>query len=221
MINMRYNPFGEKTIQELEASDLVVLRAVREGWYVEYKSETVSTQSIAKSLAAFANHYGGWVFYGVKGRRDSGAESFPGVADGDLSAFIQNIRNAAKDAVNPPPYYEHVILNGPCTAIDLPADRSVVALAVPSGPDTPYVHANGRIYRRIADASDPRAETDRLALDQLWQRGQAARSKLAEFLDQEPILSKGEDEVCFIQHRVFAFLARTSIQCLAAMSDAR
>ncbi len=55
-----YSPF-EKNIIDLEAIDLVTLKDVAEGWYVEYKSETSSATPIAKSISAFANTYGGIV----------------------------------------------------------------------------------------------------------------------------------------------------------------
>ena len=59
-----YNPFG-KIIREIDTGDLSTLRDVSEGWYVEYKSEVPDAPSIAKSISALANTYGGWIFYGI------------------------------------------------------------------------------------------------------------------------------------------------------------
>ena len=64
MINLLFNPF-DSAFDEFQPADLGKLLTVAEGWYIEYKGGLVSTKSIAKSLAAFANHYGGWIFYGV------------------------------------------------------------------------------------------------------------------------------------------------------------
>jgi hypothetical protein len=200
MIHIRYNPFGDKQFSELEGKDLEVLREVAEGWYVEYKA-TATPDSIAKSLAAFSNHYGGWVFYGVVEADDGSnkAGRFPGIASSDLPRFINQINDAAKNSVHPPPYYDYKVINGPCPEIGLSGDRHIIVVAVPDGPDTPYVHRNGRIYRRIGDSSDPKLENDRAVLDQLWRRSQAARNKLAEILGDEPLLSEGEsDNVSYI-----------------------
>ena len=194
-----FNPFS-KDIELVTATDLLVLKDVAEGWYIEYKSEAFDTKKIGKSLAAFANHYGGWIFYGVKGAKDGSnrAESFPGFEKHEVSLLIERIRNAAKDIINPSPYYEHKIVDGPCHEIGLNSDKSIVIVAIPSGIDTPYIHADGRIYRRIADSSDPKPETDRFTLDFLWQRGQRRRDKLTAFLEIIPILSGQDDETSFI-----------------------
>ena len=63
-MNHRYRPF-EKELFELSGDDLAGLRHVHEGWYVEYKSESIKPRDIAKSLASFANQLGGWLFVGV------------------------------------------------------------------------------------------------------------------------------------------------------------
>lgn len=199
MVNIPFNPF-DQDFEDLEAKDLLKLRDVAEGWYVEYKREVVNTKSIGKSLAAFANHYGGWIFFGIKGVTDGSnvAEAFPGLGGQEVSTLIESLRNAAKDVVNPSPYYEHIVLNGPCPEIELLDNRAIVAVTVPSGPDAPYIHSDGRIYRRVADASDPKPETDRFTLDYLWQRRQKAHERLTSFLEQEPLLSKGEEDLSFI-----------------------
>lgn len=38
---------------------------------------------------------------------------------------------------------------------------------IPWGADAPSVHREGRIYRRVGDGSEPKAENDRFVLDQL------------------------------------------------------
>jgi hypothetical protein len=58
----------------------------------------------------------------------------------------------------------------------------------------PYIHNNGRIYRRVADASEPTHETDRHVLDLLWQRSNGARDQWREIVTQKFIVSRGEDE---------------------------
>lgn len=199
MLRLSYNPF-QKNLEDIVADDLDQLRQVAEGWYVEYKGTVVSTRSIAKSLAAFANHYGGWILYGVEGARDGSnlASAFPGLDKTEMANLIENIRNAAKDLVNPSPYFEYKVVDGPCADIGLLSNRSIVVVAVPNGINTPYVHGDGRIYRRIADASDPKPENDRFILDQLWERKRKAEKALATLLKEKPITSKGEKDNSFM-----------------------
>ncbi|MCB0094138.1 MAG: ATP-binding protein [Caldilineaceae bacterium] len=199
MINLQYDPFLVE-FDNLEPRHLSVLTDVSEGWYVEYKRQSVSSRSIAKSISAFANHYGGWLFYGIVEANDGSnrAQEFPGLDVCELSVFLEQIRNAAKDSIHPSPYYEYKVLSGPCEAIGLPIERAIVVVAVPSGPDAPYVHSDGRIYRRVADSSDPKPETDRFILDQLWQRRQEANRRLSGLLSSEQILSQGEEDVSYL-----------------------
>jgi hypothetical protein len=205
MTKMSYNPF-QKPIDELETKDLAVLQEVTEGWYIEYKSILVQTKDIAKSIAAFANHYGGWLFYGVaevtnKSTKDKGkiAGSFPGIPTSEIPRFTDNLRNAVKDCLNPQPYYEYKVLDGPCSEIGLPDGQSVLVVLIPPGLNCPYVHSDGRIYRRVGDASDPKYETDRFILDQLWEKRRRAEEQFQTFINQEPELSKAEDNVSFMQ----------------------
>lgn len=199
MITIPYNPFKCELL-ELKTKDLIRLKSVAEGWYVEYKSDMVKSKNIAKSLAAFANHYGGWLFYGVAGATDGSnlAGSFSGIKSSEVPICLENIRNAAKDSISPCPYYDYKVLDGPSDEIGLSYDRSVIVVVIPSGPDAPYIHSDGRIYRRVADSSDPKPETDRFILDHLWQRRQRAHEKLKVFLEQRPELSKGEEETSFV-----------------------
>ena len=40
----------------------------------------------------------------------------------------------------------------------------MVVVEIPQSRAAPHVHKDGRIYRRVADASEPKPETDRLSL---------------------------------------------------------
>ena len=60
----QYSPF-DKSITDLQPSDLAVLKFVSEGWYVDYKRDLIDSGGMAKALSAFANTYGGWLFFGV------------------------------------------------------------------------------------------------------------------------------------------------------------
>jgi hypothetical protein len=196
---MRYNPF-EKEIAEIGCADLARLRSVAEGWYVEYKSQKVQVKNLAKSLSGFANQYGGWLLIGVEEAPDGSrvASAFPGVPAEDVSVIESALRDASRDCIRPSVFYEHRVVTGPAPEIGLPSGRSVIVVTVPMGVDAPYIHSDGRVYRRVSDSSAPVAEHDRHVLDSLWLRGEAARGRLVKLATRLPLVSKAEGENPFL-----------------------
>ena len=195
---MAFQPF-EHDLRDVQPQQLAILKETHEGWYVEYKSEFVRTRDIAKSISSFANQHGGWLFFGVLENSDTlQAASFPGIPKDELSSGIESLRNASKDLIRPSVYYEHRIFPGPIPALNMPNDRSIVAVRILRGADTPYVHNDGRIYQRVGDSSNPSPVHDRATFDLLAQRGREARETLKESLDRSFTISKGEDEMCYI-----------------------
>ena len=194
----RYTPF-EIELSDISPEDLATLKDVHEGWYVEYKSKLIEPRKIAKSLSSFANQLGGWIFFGVlEDGNFHVAESFPGILNSEVPSALESIRNASKDLINPEVFYNFRIFKGPIGALELPADRSIIVVQIPQGAECPYVHNDGRIYLRIADASDPEPETDRSRLDLLIERGNQARSRLTDLVTQIPEVSEGEENRSYI-----------------------
>lgn len=195
-----YNPFA-KSLDEVKGSDFSNLTSVSEGWHIEYKSQIPNVDSIAKSISSFANQYGGWLFYGVQGSRDGNnfASNFPGVLSRDLQKVQQRIRDAAAHRISTPPEFEQFNLTGPVKEIGLEDGRAIVIVAIPAGSNPPYVHSSGRIYRRVADASEPVPETDRAALDLMWERSQRSHNRLTDFLEQDLELSEAEKDTSYLR----------------------
>ncbi len=195
---MRYTPF-DKDLDELKPDDLVELRKVHEGWYVEYKSELITPRKIAKSLSSFANQLGGWVFFGVsEDRNEHVAQSFPGIPNSEVPDSLESIKNASKDLINPNVFFNTKVFKGPVESIGLREERSILVVQVPPGADCPYLHNDGRVYIRVADSSDPRPETDRSVIGLLVERGNQAKSRLAKRIVRSPVVSKGEEKQCYI-----------------------
>lgn len=225
----KYNPF-EKRIDEIKAADLAVLRTVSEGWYVEYKSIVPNASSIAKSISAFANTYGGWLFYGIaeKSKEEAVAGNFPGIARSELDASLQKIRQAIAHSVNPAPYFETKVIWGPMAGIGLKKDQGVICIRVPKGFASPYVHKSGVIYRRVGDGSEPKPENDRFILDQLWHRADDVRKHYQRWLKRDPEFSKSEKHQPYLRlfitpdlwgdHEVFAELDTDTVRSI--FSDA-
>jgi predicted HTH transcriptional regulator len=163
-----YNPF-DKTFDDVAPEDLAILSAVAEGWYVEYKQEVPNASAIAKSVTAFANTYGGWLFYGIaeKSKDDPVAGTYPGIAGEDADGVLQRIRQAVANHAQPSPFFRVKSLAGPVDSIGLPEGRCVIVGQVPWGPEAPYLHKDGRIYRRVGDGSEPKPENDRFILEHI------------------------------------------------------
>ena len=195
-----YSPFN-KRIEDLLPDDLDVLKEANEGWYIEYKSELVSATALAKAISAFANTYGGWLFLGVKeqSKTESAAGSFPGIAKQEMEGAIQRLRKSSTDHLNPTPYFKTKVLVGPCERIGLPQDRLVLAVEIPESNTAPHIHKDGRIYRRVADGSEPKHETDRFILDQLWSRADPIKKVTREWVEGDPEFTEGEREIPYFR----------------------
>lgn len=196
----RYSPF-DKAISDLSPADLASLKTVGESWYVEYKSELINSKSLAKSLSAFANTYGGWLFIGVKEQdnKDQINNKFPGISKQDVDCVLQRLRHSASDHLNPVPFFKTKVLTGPCSEIGLIEGTSVVVIEVPQSHTAPHIHKDGRIYRRVADGSEPKPEIDRFILDELWRRADPIREITRKWVEHDPEFSQTEEEIPYVR----------------------
>ncbi|MYC47485.1 MAG: ATP-binding protein [Chloroflexi bacterium] len=195
---MRYTPF-DVDLFEATGSHLAGLTEVSEGWYVDYKSQAIRPRELAKSLSSFANRYGGWLFLGVKENSSNHtAESFPGIPDADVASVVEQVRDAAKDIVQPAVSYFHHSVSGPLPEISLPEGRSIIIVQIPEGASPPYVHSDGRIYVRTGDSSTPAYANDRATIDLLHRKADEKRALLDDFVYRSPEVSKGEDGTTFL-----------------------
>lgn len=201
-----YSPFGGTPLKDVTTANLQALKEAREGWYVEYKRETPNANALAKSLSAFANTYGGWLFLGIEeaSKEDPVAGRFPGIAREDVDASLQRMRKSAADHLNPTPHFETVVLWGPKEEIALPEDRAVICALIPQSASAPHVHKSGQVYRRVADASEPRPETDRFILDQLWRRGDDVKRWHKEWYEKDPEFSDAEKKQPYMRIMLIA-----------------
>jgi hypothetical protein len=205
----------KKRIFELTASDLTILTTTAEGWFCEYKQQVPKPAPIAKSISSFANSYGGWLFYGVKANKSNRcAEELCGMPIAEVSQVETWIRQAVSGALSPAAYFDHKVIAGPLSELGLRADHAIIAVYVPQGVNAPYVHSSGKIYRRVADESDPKEETDRHFLDLLWNRSRSLRDELRDLITQEPPRQNPNDRRPLLKLMIFhdVWKARNS-QC--------
>lgn len=181
---MQYNPFS-KNLEEIESEDLAILEDIPEGWFIDYKREPVSLKKFAKSICAFSNQFGGWLFIGIdENEKDQTAEDFLGIKANKISDVLIQIRNAVSAHIQPTPNYKTKVINGPCKAINLKKNKAIIVVSIPKGIFPPYIHSRGKIYRRVGDESKP--ENDRYELDKLWQRGERLKEEFKDFLNDKP-----------------------------------
>ena len=200
-----YSPF-DNSLSDLQTKDLQNLKHASEGWYIEYKSEVPNASALAKSISAFANTYGGWLFLGVleESKENSVAGTFPGINREHVDSTLQRIRKSAADLLNPTPHFEIKVLWGPEASIGLNRDSAIICAWIPQSTAAPHVHKSGRIYRRVSDSSEPRAENDRYILDQLWRRADDLKKNHEKWYEKDPEFSEAETEVPFVRLMLIA-----------------
>lgn len=199
MLKYSYYPFN-KILEEIDANDLLLLKEVSEGWYIDYKVQGLKIVDFAKHISAFANQYGGWLILGVNESADDSrtASEFVGVKKTELEKISRDIREASAAHINPEVLYEERVVEGPIEEIGLTVDRSILIIGIPMSHNTPHIHSSGRIYRRLADQSKPKEETDRYILDDLWKRGNEKQKKITEFLTHIPTLPDSQSEAPWV-----------------------
>lgn len=195
MLNYSYYPF-QKDLENIDPEDLLLLKEVSEGWYIDYKIQGLKITDFAKHISAFANQYGGWLILGVKENSNGSrtASEFVGIQKSDLEKVSRDIREASSSHINPEVLYEEKVIDGPVDEIGLADGKSILIIGIPMSQNTPHIHSSGRIYRRLADQSKPKEETDRYILDDLWKRGNDKKSKIAKFLTSPPALPSNQSE---------------------------
>lgn len=186
---MTYNPFGKPLSEITEAElGLLVTNGVAEGFWVEYKSKTPRNIKIAHSVASLANTYGGWYFLGIEADRTTNVAT--GVTGIDLAETpdpVSTVRDIIKSNVSPIPVF-HTRL------VVLASGHAVLIVHVPDGQETPFITSDGRLYRRVADSSDPVYATDRYELDRLVDRGSEVREAFEMFCKDDRTFSQAEDD---------------------------
>ncbi|MFN8012689.1 MAG: ATP-binding protein [Holophagaceae bacterium] len=188
------DPF-RKPLHEVESRDLHVLKEVSEGWYIDYKQDLIDLKDIAKHLTSFANTYGGWIFFGIKEHTAThAADKFIGINGEVLDTLLTRLREASSAHSFPTVYFETKTIKGPCAEIELDADKYILIVKISEGEEPPYVHSSGRIYKRTADHSKPEAETNRYAIDRLFDKSASADTLLKQFIDDSPHLHKKQSE---------------------------
>ncbi len=184
---MPFSPFKKSIREPLTSEDLqsLIVDSVSEGYFVEYKSILPVPHKIAKSIASFANTYGGWYIVGVTTDGHNVAQHIAGFSLDDCHDPIASLRDSIRSGIDPVPvFFPQVVTLAP----------KLIALVVyvPGEQDTPFITKDGRIYRRVSDSSDPIPETQRSAVDRLVEQGRDHAHAFQQFCQDPRTFSNGE-----------------------------
>ncbi len=178
---MRLNPF-QKPLQELKEPHLSKLADFCEQMHVEYKGPGKWGQSedIAKSIASFANAWGGWLFIGLDADKDNrplvGPDQINGIPN--VGTPGETLYQVASDHLSPRPHFTvHIIEIGDA--------HFVAALAIPESPDPPHIHIqSGTVPVRDGNRTEPVRLDDRTELNRLYRKAEANRAGVEALLDE-------------------------------------
>ena len=185
MLNNLFN----KPIEELTKSDLndLIDREISEGYWVEYKREFQTSKKIAKSIASFANSYGGWYFLGIEADKTKNiAIKICGFSLGEFPNPIDSFRESVKANIDPVPFFTTKL-------VEIGDNKAVLIVHIPDNQETPFINKDGRIYRRISDSSDPIPEDNRFAVDRLYDNGKELSKSFDEFCKDARMFSRNEE----------------------------
>src|SRR5687767_4851859 len=100
---MHFSLFGKPPNASLTAADLQTLISARvtEGYYVEFKRQLPAAAKIAKSIASFANTFGGWFVVGVTTSTHNVADAAPGFDAAATPDPTSVIRDAIRGGIEP------------------------------------------------------------------------------------------------------------------------
>jgi hypothetical protein len=99
-----------------------------------------------------------------------------------------SIRDACIAGISPTP-------NMRIHVVSLENGNIAVAAFVPGGQHTPFICADGRVYRRSQDSSDPVFENDRHSFDQIVERGRMNDKEFDDFCMDERAFSQSENDI--------------------------
>jgi len=187
---MPYNPFAKSIGESLDVTDLnqLIAQGVAEGFYVEYKRDFPDPKKIARSIASFANTYGGWYFIGIETDSQNRASALYGFDHATHNDPVSKVLDPARNRLS------HMPLVYSPQIIPISPTHSVLAVYIAESNDPPHITDDGRIYRRSADASDPIPEKDRHTIDRLVDRGRLEQKKFADFCRDNRTFAQGEKQ---------------------------
>lgn len=182
-----FNPF-EKPIEQVTLEDILTLKEknISEGMYVEYKSDFPNNVKISHSLASFANTHGGWYFIGIADDENNVPLDFNGFSLSDHTNPKEKIRDISRDHIDPIPSIQSNL-------VKLDEEKGILVIFIQESDETPHICKDGTIYRRSGEGSDPIAESDRYAIDRLYDKSKNFEKTIERFCQNDLTISKTQE----------------------------
>ena len=190
---MAFSPFKKSLRESLTPEDLQLLVAdsVSEGYFVEFKRILPAPTKIAKSIASFANTYGGWYIVGVTTDGHNVAQRITGFSLDEHHDPIATLRESIRSGIDPVPVFFPQM-------VTLALQHAVLVVYIPGEQDTPFITKDGCIYRRVSDRSDPVGEAQRSAVDRLMEQGRDRARAFQQFCQDPRTLSQAESSTPWV-----------------------
>ncbi len=171
--------FLDKRVDWLTEGDLHELHSVEqpEGLYLEFKRD-IGNRQVVRSVAAFANTHGGRLLLGVEADKEKNIIiAIPGLT---LEEGLQErVKNVVLDSITPVPLFEPHL-------IEVGSGRVVMVVDVPESPNAPHLlRSSGQVYVRTPVSSDPVPADDRVTVDRLYARSEAARDRIRGWIEEQ------------------------------------
>lgn len=171
-------PLFQRSVDSIRSHDLEQLRAMEEGWFVEFKLQLPDSQKLAKSLSSFANAHGGLLVVGIqedaKTRRMS---NFAPMTLDQADEAKTRIRQAAEAHLQPCPLFHAKSVEVPGLPEEQ-VERWILLVRIDKGDRAPYLHSSGSVYTRKGDSASPLPLTDLGLFERLWFEGKRKKEAL-------------------------------------------
>jgi hypothetical protein len=163
-----YTPFDKK-ITDLDEDELQKLtnESISEGWYIEYKAEIpkkggkIDGSKIAKTISAFANTKGGWLFYGIQSNERNMATCLTGIDISEYNNLSDDVSRIISSNINPKPVYHFKL-------VPLKSGKYIFVIQIEESPMPPYITSTGIVFQRENNESNP--IKDRYILEKLAEK---------------------------------------------------
>lgn len=188
----QYNPF-DKELENLDEKELQKLidNSISEGWYIEFKSDIPKKTSkidgtkIVKSISAFANTKGGWLFYGVQANDRNIATDICGIDFNEYKNISDQVSQIISSNIAPKPIYHF-------KTVPLKSGNFVFIIKIEESPTPPYITSQGVIYQRENNESNP--IKDRYIIEKLSEKTNAYYESIEHFCKIDYGETKGQSE---------------------------
>ena len=189
---MNYTPFDKK-LDELDETELnkLIENSISEGWYIECKADLpkktskIDSSKIVKSISAFANTKGGWLFYGIESNDKNIATNLCGIDFGEYINLADQISQIIAGNIAPKPIYHFKI-------VPLKSQKFVFVILIEDSPTPPYITSQGVIYQRENNESNP--IKDRYIIEKLSEKANEYYEAIERFCDMDYGETKGQSE---------------------------